>query len=36
MIAGMASGMRIFLYRINQMGDHGSLVSKEIMNPFSL
>ena len=36
LIAGMASGMRIFLYRINQMGDHGSLVSKEIMNPFSL
>ena len=23
-------------YRINQMSDHGSLVSKEIMNPFSL
>ena len=35
-VAGMTSGIGIFLNGIYQMGDHGSLISEEIMNPFSL
>ena len=36
MIAGMTSYMRILFNGIYQMCDHGSLVSKEIMDPFFL